>query len=173
MDKIDNLLIYVAKACGDDASFWGKLDEILFLSDCRAFVRLGSPITDLTYEKSRVGLLSPGLDKAVSRMIATAPVPYDADNREMVKMLSHKRVTLKREADMSEFKPEEVAVVDEVVRQLRPLSPQEVYGLLGKSPGWTSAMVGEKIPISAALIPDEPIPPTPEEMDVARALGSV
>jgi hypothetical protein len=76
-----------------------------------------------------------------------------------------------RAPNLAAFSAEDVAIVDNVIDWVRSMSAHELSELTHDLAGWSSARMGEKIPMGTALIPSRPIPPTDEEIAVGMSLA--
>lgn len=144
-------MLYAAeKSASDDRFGATKLNKILFFSDFLFYGLAGSPITGATYQKLVNG---------------PAPVQLKPTAREIenegagifVKRLAfnYTQTVLvpKRQANRSLFTAEEIALVDEVIRDLAPRNARETSDLSHmRSVAWQLAEVGETIPYETVFL---------------------
>jgi hypothetical protein len=168
--KLKELILYVAQRC-ERHHFFGtiKLNKILLYSDWNSYLRRGQGVTGIAYVKDIFGPVPRGMSLLVERMEADRDVVVL--HRPMADLTIQDRVVARREPVLSMFDPEDIAIVNEVIDWIRPMAARKVSDLTHKSVGWNTTHFGEEIPYSAALIPDSPIPLTPEEIDCGVALG--
>lgn len=158
--KLTELTLYIGAKCGLD-EYYGvlKLNKILFYSDFRAFRRLGAPITGVQYRKYPHGP-APAKMKMIRERMHESQTAYEyvnpldavgADGEE----IREKRLLPRRAPNMEVFSSEEIALVDQVIEWLRPMTGRQVSILSHRHPGWRLAELEEEIPYIAALLPDD------------------
>jgi hypothetical protein len=150
-DRFRELLLYVSAKCASHPKFGAvKLNKILFYSDFLAYFRLGEPITGVEYQKLDQGPAPRRLKPIKDEMIA---------NRELAeqpKLLFsgrvQKRLVNLRQPKLDIFEPEQIALVDYVIDQLRYMTADEVSEFGHKEIGWKAAYYGETIPYATAFL---------------------
>lgn len=160
--KFRELMVYVAERIGGDPRFGDiKLNKVLFYVDFWAYNRLGRPVTGAAYQKLDFGPAARALK----------PVRGELEREGAIKMTKRwagtrpQTVTRAcRPADRSLFTPVELALVDEVIAELAPLSAKAVSDQSHEHPGWRLVDERETIPYSTALISTTP----PSERTIAR-----
>jgi len=174
--KLIELILYIgAKCCLDEHYGVLKLNKILFYSDFTAFKTRGEAITGAEYRKYPHGP-APAVMKVLKHQLAQSgevfeyenPLPgLDAEGQPM----SEKRLLPKRKPEIDElFDAEEVAVVDEVIKWLRPMTGTQVSRMSHRHPGWQLVGMEQEIPYSTALLSEEPPAPLPAK-DHQRAVA--
>ena len=164
--RFRELIVYVSAQCASDPHFGStKLNKILFYSDFRAFERLGEPITGMAYFALKEGP-APYLMRPVRReleregAIETEEAP--------VGNFSQIRTIARREADLDLFTKGELAIVHEVIDELRDKTARQVseesHGV-----AWRTRTMGGFIPYEAAFYSDEAA--TAQDIAEARELN--
>jgi antitoxin SocA-like protein len=166
--RFKELVLYVSQKCANDPTFGAtKLNKILFYADFLAYANLGEPITGFEYQKLRWG-------PAPRRLI---PVQAEMIERgELVLQPVHllggkiqKRTINLRNPDLSVFKAEEIALVDEVIEALQSARAEAVSELSHRLVGWKVVQEGESIPYNTIFLSDEPL--TEAEIERGRELA--
>jgi len=161
-DVLKELVLYVGSKCWRDEHYCVlKLNKILFYSDFHAFKVRGKPITGAEYKKYPHGP-APAAMKRVREELEDneeafeykIPLPsFNEDGEQFVE----KRFLAIRAAKLDAFlTAEEIAIVDDVIEALRPLTGAEVSRRSHQHPGWRLAKMNETIPYATALLPDQP-----------------
>lgn len=145
MDKLKNLMLYIAQQCEDDERFGAlKLNKLLFLIDFNAYAAQGKPVTETTYVRRHKG-----------------PVPKDLvpARRELI---NEKKATLERvevvpgypqdvlkpltEPDMSMFNDEERTIIDAIIHGYKPYTGTRLSNASHELLPWKDSLDGEEIP---------------------------
>lgn len=165
--KFRELLLYIAERSERDARFGAtKLNKILFYSDFWAYRKTGSSITGQEYQKLERGPAPKRLLPVVKKMEKQEVCTWaERDHYGLPQC----RLIARREPDLSLFSGEEIAIVDQVIRELWNLNATEVSDLSHQFIGWQIAREGEEIPYSTVRL-GTPRPPTPEEIEYGREL---
>lgn len=158
-NKLRELALYVAGTSVEDPTFGRtKLNKILFFSDFIAYGRWGKPITGATYFR---------LDRGpVARQLLSAQHDLEQKGDAVEVERKHfnrdqKRLLSLRDANLSEFSADEIALVDSVVESLRFYSATRVSDLSHDvAVGWQIADHGEDIPYESVFISTDPLTPT-------------
>lgn len=154
------LVLYVGAKCALDEHYGVlKLNKILFYSDFRAYRTLGTPITGVEYRKyphgpapAIMGPLRERLHKSGDAFEYINPLPgLGADGEGM----SEKRLLPRRAPDMSVFTSAQIALVDQVIEWLRPMTGGDVSRMSHHHPGWRLAEMEDEIPYCAELLPKD------------------
>ncbi len=152
-DKLQELILYVsARSLSDPRHGMTKLNKILFFSDFGAFRQLGRSITGAEYQHLPQGpcphQLIPAL-KALGDDIKEIPEQtYAGTQRRLVPL---------RDPDLSLFTGAEIAVVENVLSELRPLTNKQVSDLSHDTMAWRLTDLKQEIPYGMALLSsDEP-----------------
>jgi hypothetical protein len=150
--KFKELILYVAQKSESDPYYGAvKLNKILFFSDFLAYGKLGHPITGETYRKRQYGPAPTDLLQIREQMIEA--------KEAAMKRRDHfgnmqERLEALREPDLSLFGGAEIAIVDEVLEQLRGKNATEVSELSHRFSGWQDAQDDEIIPYQTVFISD-------------------
>ena len=166
--KFRELILYVARETESDPKCGKtKLYKILFYSDFWAFSKLGHSISEEEYHKLKNGP-APRRAYPVLKEMSEAQLCVwamrDYFGRKQQKLLAL------REPDLSTFSGEEIAIVQEVIRILRPYDATDVSDLSHRFIGWQLAEEGETIPYSTVAL-GAPRPPTSNEIEYGRRLA--
>lgn len=168
--KLKELMLYVAQRCEKHTLFGTiKMNKILFFADMNSFLRRGFGVTGVGYVKKQFGPVPKGIDALIEQMKANGEA--SVQNRQMPDLTSQKRLVALRKPNLEVIDSESLAIVDDVLEWMRPMTANEISELSHKSIGWTVARHGEDIPYATALLPDAPIPLSPEEVDYGLRLG--
>ena len=148
-ERLKELILYLAKRSADDAYFGAtKLNKLLFFSDFMAFGQLGAPITGATYQKLKWGPAPRELLPVQREMQREA----SAKIKRASAFTPDKTVAL-REPDISQFTPQEIAIVDEVLEALKHDNATMVSDRSHKfSVGWQVAGEQEEIPYGTVFL---------------------
>ena len=138
--RFRELILYCALK-SDKHQYFGatKLNKSLFYADFLAYRALGSSITGAEYLALEHG---------------PAPRQFVAEREAMVRnsdiAIQHwarqQRVVALREPDLGDFSGAEIAIVDEVIDELRPLDAGDVSDLSHAFLGWKAAGPTVKLP---------------------------
>lgn len=131
--KFKELVLYIAGQCKDDI-FWGvtKLNKQLFFSDFLAYRELGEAITGADYMAIEYG-------PAPKRMCPIRETMLLDEDIIIERRAFQERIIPLRPAKLDDFSPEELALVDEVIDQLRESDSDEVVELSHRFHGWVAA----------------------------------
>src|ERR1035437_5992274 len=153
-DKLRELVLYVATASEGDEPFGKvKLNKILFFADFEAYLRFGRSITGHEYQKLAQGPaprallpLFPGLCKPAQPddNLAVRVNDYYGRNQE--------RPFALRVPNTKKFAPEELRLVDDLVKKFRGKNAKQMSERSHMFTGWQVAKLGETIPYHQALI---------------------
>jgi hypothetical protein len=162
--RLRELILHIAKASVFDDKFdKAKLIGILFYADFTSFRLFGKPITGAKYWKLPDSPVPVGLDPLLEEMVGAGDLGVDLPGYSHLPM----RVVAQREPNYALFAAQDIAYVDEVIRNLWDLSGTDVtdltHGVMFKV-----LEVLEAIPYEASIISDEEI--TEENIIGAREL---
>jgi hypothetical protein len=162
--KLAELILYISKMSQDDPRFGAtKLNKILFFSDFSQYRKRRKSITDDTYQRLENGPAPKHLVPVRDRLIAKKSLAIQ--NVSYYGKKQARPVAL-RDADLSLFKAEEIALVDAVIKAFWHKDGTDVSLLSHDFIGWRVAKNREEIPYSVALV-------TPRELTVSEiAYGS-
>ncbi len=167
--KLAELILYIAQKCASDDTFGAtKLNKLLFHADFLAYGEFGEPITGVEYMKLEKGPAPRPLVPVREKMkasgdLAVIPIPYYDMPRPQ------ERPIALRDADLSSFKPEEIALVDAIIQQFWGKSAAEITKMTHRYRGWRIAKkIRDTIPYTAVFLSDEPL--TEYELQHAKEL---
>lgn len=145
-DKFKELVLYIAQKSVDDSTYGAvKLNKLLFFSDFLAYANLGESITGATYQKLQHGPCARALLPVQGELIAkneAVVVPVGVSGN-----FTQKRLVALRAPDLTLFKPDEIALVDSVIEQLKGATATKVSRFSHRwSLGWKAASIGEDVP---------------------------
>lgn len=151
--KLQELIVYVAARSLSDSRFgMTKLNKILFFSDFGAFRQTGQSITGAVYQHLPQGPCPHQLLPALSALgddVVEAEEPTFAGPQ--------KRLVPRRQAELERFSGAEIAVVEEVLSELRPLTNKQAGDLSHETMAWRLTDDRQEIPYGTALLSsDEP-----------------
>jgi hypothetical protein len=152
--RFAELMLYVSAKCASDPKFGAtKLNKILFYSDFLAYAQLGNSITGFEYQKLPHGpaprhilTVRRNLEREGALEVKNVPL---RDGRIQTRLVS------KRSPKMDLFEPEEISVVEEVIKQLWALDAEGVSTLSHIETGWQVARSRETIPYGTIFISDK------------------
>lgn len=164
--KLGELILYVSERCEADRHFGAtKLNKILFFADFLFYQKTGRSITGQEYQRLPNG-------PAPRRLIPVRQTLVDAGDLAVRERLTHGRRQLRtfavREADLSGFGGDEIAVVDHVIDVLWDHSATDASDLSHTLTGWRLARDGDTIPYESAFLSERKL--TREEADYALEL---
>lgn len=152
--RLSELVLYIASTCEFDRGFGAvKLNKVLFYSDFGAYLRLGRPITGVTYRRLQHGPVPRALPRVREQLIA--------EGRAVLKTTPFHGFAVARliglvEPDLDLFTSREIALVDEIVRAATSRSASELSERTHEFRGWELAEHGEDIPYSTVFLATGP-----------------
>lgn len=156
--KFDGLVLYAAQRADEDSDRWfgaTKLNKILFYCDWVAYRRRGRPITGANYRKLPAGPVPRELLKARDALIDSGRVRLVA--RPVMTYVQHRLIPTSSVDPLEYFEQDELAIIDEVIDTLAPMTAAQVSELSHREIGWKAAPLGDDIPYETALLsPDAP-----------------
>ena len=157
-NKFAELILYVAKQSDCDPTFGAvKLNKILWASDFIAYGKLGKAITGQEYFKLENG--------PAPRRLLPVRSKLEEQGRAAVQKLerygfTQQRLVALEEPDLSDFTGEEIAIVDDVIRELFGKSADDVSRWSHQFPGWMAAALQETIPYETVFVSRRPLTET-------------
>lgn len=166
--KFKELVLYVAWKSESDEKFGAlKLNKILFYSDFWAYGRYGKTITGATYQHLKMGPAPKALPPARRELEESGAAVVR--NTDYYGKKQNRLVPLRR-PDLSLFRAEEIALVDEVIAKLWNKNGMEVSELSHLEVGWQITDMQEQIPYSTVFVSDEM--PSPQVVARAREIAT-
>lgn len=155
--RFKDLLLYVAQQLADDPTFGEtKLNKVLFFADFEAFRLLGGPITGAEYQKNKFGPTARRYTVMRDELIRWEQL--EVERRVVVDHVQDVPTLKNIEPNIEQFSPDELAIVDRVIAEMRLYTNTEASDESHKrSAGWRARDFGETIPYSSALINPEPL----------------
>jgi uncharacterized phage-associated protein len=170
IDKIKELILYVAKRSETDATFGAtKLNKLLYFCDFYAYRKAWRTITGVNYQKLENGpaprcMLPVRAEMVEAGELRIVPTEYFGFPQE--------RVVALRPADLSSFGEDMVSVVDRVIDRFWGMTATEISKFSHRFPGWDLARLGENIPPESALL-EYSHTPSREDLETAASLEGV
>lgn len=165
-DKLRELILYIAEHSEGDLPFGKvKLQKILFYADFIMFARSGRSITGQQYTKFPYGPVIRKVDALLDELQAAGSLALA--NRTYHGKLQQRPLAL-REPELGRFTGEEIAIVDQVIGELRGRSAKDVSDLSHQFLGWEVTEMYQPIPYETVLV--DAGPPTEDEEEYARSL---
>lgn len=152
-EKLQELILYVSSRSRTDPRFgMTKLNKILFFSDFGAFRQLGRSITGAVYQHLPQGpcphQLLPAVEALGDAVTAISERTYAGTQTRLMAV---------RPPDLSLFTGAEIAVVEDVLTDLAPLTNKQVSDLSHDTMAWRLTEERQEIPYGMALLSsDEP-----------------
>lgn len=166
-DKAREMILYVCLASETDPAFGAtKLNKILFFADRQAYLQWGHSISGVEYQKLPNG-------PAPREMVCLMESMQEAKElllveREYFGHRQKKPIALREPCLTLFFNAEEIALIDEVVREMWTMNATQISNLSHDCLGWKLAREGETIPYASALLESRDL--TEAEIEQAFAL---
>jgi hypothetical protein len=152
--KLRELVIYVAERSAGDSRFgMTKLNKILFFSDFEAYLRTGRSITGAAYQHLDEGPAPHQMLPVLESLKRDSAV---IEKREQTYGGAQRRIIATREADLSDFSGPEVAVINEVIDRLAPLTNFEARELSHLELAWRLTHDKQEIPYGTVYLASDP-----------------
>ncbi|HEY0783381.1 MAG TPA: Panacea domain-containing protein [Thermoanaerobaculia bacterium] len=151
-EKFRELILYIAQQSEGDSTFGKtKLNKILFFCDFLSFRAYGESITGQRYFKLPFGPAPRALVPVVNELEQEDACLWV---RRSHFGLPQDKLVAKREARLDVFSPQDIALSDFVLRQLRDNDASEVSALSHEFVGWQLAEDKEDIPYETIFLGD-------------------
>jgi hypothetical protein len=161
LQRMRELIVYISKASETDPYFGAiKLNKILYHSDFRAFERLGVPLTGSPYFRLKNGPAPKAMIPIRRGLIEEKAIKLE--KVECGPYLQHRLVAL-REPVMQHFTADEIAIVDEVIKELWSQTATEVSDA-SHDVRWRTLGDQDFLPYEFAFLSDE----APTTSDIER-----
>jgi len=148
-EKLRELIVYVAhKSVGDRNFGMTKLNKILFFADFTAYQRNGRSITGAVYQHLDQGPCPQQLVPALADLKRGAL----KEVKESTYVGVRRRLIPTRSADTSLFAGDEIALIDEIIDILAPMTNTEVSELSHRTMAWRLTEDRQEVPYGTALI---------------------
>lgn len=164
--RLRELILHIARQSEGDETFGAvKLNKLLFIADFVAHVKFGKPITGQGYFALEHGPAPRRLKPVLEAMKEYGEAATREDDFHGFRQ---QRTFALREADLSLFRGEEIALVDHVVRDLWGRTGTEMSEASHEFIGWKVAKEGETVPYSVGLVQRRE--PTKTEQEAVKRL---
>lgn len=162
--KLAELILYVSDRCADDPRFGAtKLNKILFYADFIAYGKLGKPITGQAYQKLKFGPAPRRLMPVRDGLIAASELAIQSKDHFGK---GQKRTVALREANLSQFSGDEIAIVEDMIKAFWDANATEASEASHRTCAWKYADEGEDIPYESVFLSDRPL----TERELAHAV---
>lgn len=166
--RFRELIIYISRECEDDPAFGAtKLNKILYFSDFRAFERFGIPLTGFRYFRLPQGPAPKALIPVRKALIEEGAIRLD--RIPLAPGITLDKTVALRAPALEHFTSDEIAVVDEVIKELWDLNATEVSNA-SHDVRWRVLTHKDSLPYEMAYLSDEP--PTAKEIARTRELAA-
>lgn len=154
-DKMRELILYISQSCATQHNFGKtKLVKTLYFADVFSFLRSGQPITGWAYIRMPYGPFPDDIESELEGMIRSNQLQIQAARASSWYEVQ-KPVNL-REPNLSLFTPDEIHVVNGVIRQLEGLSGSTLSEI-SHVMAWKFAREGEEIPYESIHLDTRPL----------------
>jgi len=150
MNKLEELIIYIAKKSESDAAFGAtKLNKILFVADFNHYGLYGKPISDEVYVHRSQGPTPKIMKTALTKLtqegrIRVAHVEYHG--------YLQKRVVPLAAPNMSLFSQSEISFVDHIIEQCRDFNGSYMSKWTHELLPWLITKLEQEIPYEAVFV---------------------
>ncbi len=166
--KLRELIVYVAAKTANKPFGDTKMNKTIYYADFEAYRRLGRSITGASYHKLDFGPAPKAFFPVREELRREGAVTVKERSFGNLRQ----RVTrAARDPDSHLFDGAELAIINEVIERLRPLSAKAVSDMSHEEPGWKLVEMREDVPYWTALISDEPASENVLARARARATG--
>ncbi len=163
-DKLQELILFVSQRSEGDPLFGAtKLNKLLFYADFLAYATLGSAITSHRYQKLKNGP-APRAVLPILRRMESQGLIVQVQRNHFGK--PQRRTIACRDANLSRFSAEEIALVTDILDYCRGKNAREMSLMSHKFAGWKLAEEGEDIPYEVMLAQLE----KPTDDDLSRGM---
>lgn len=149
--KFKELMLYAAEKCAGD-NFFGatKLNKILFFADFLSYGMTGTPMTGATYVRRQNGPVPNELVPTREELVNNEEAVVI--KKQIFNKTQHRLVAM-RSPNRHAFKPEEIDLIDDVIKFLAPMSASQASEVShNRSYAWEVAKEGEIIPYPAVFL---------------------
>ena len=167
VSKFQELILYLAHKSEDDPRFGAtKLNKLLFYTDFGSYRMLGKPVTGATYQHLPAGPAPRQFLDAKRYLVDSGHAaleirPYFAGAQD--------RLVPKRDADLSEFSPEEIEIADSVIDEFWDYNARRISEYSHQEWAWISTSDFEDIPYYRAWVSSEIL--TPEQIEEGQKVA--
>ncbi len=171
MEKLRELMLFIATRSRFDKWFGAtKLNKIMFHAEFRFFQRYGKHITGASYRRlARGPVLRPFKSVVAQLEESKAAIMDEVPIGENV---AQHRLVARRESNLSLFTAMEIAIIDEVIDELRDMNGKQLSDASHEHRGWQLVEHGEDIPYETAFLADGPPVLTDDQIAFGQSLAS-
>jgi hypothetical protein len=167
LQRLRELIVYISEKSEHDQYYGAtKLNKILYHSDFRAFERFGVPLTGAAYFRLPKGPAPRLMLPVRNKLISEGAIRLDKIS--LGHGLEQHRIVALRRPVLEHFTSDEIALVDEIIKELWPQTATEVSDA-SHDVRWRTLEHRDPIPYEFAFLSDDPI--TPEEIERTRELA--
>lgn len=153
LQRFRELIIYISKRSENDPHYGAtKLNKILYHSDFKAFERFGVPLTGAAYFRLPNGPAPRAMLPVRRELIAERAISLE--KLVLSNGYEQHRIAALRNPVMEHFTADEIALVDEVIRELWPQNATEVSDA-SHDVRWRVLQHKDNIPYEFAFLSDE------------------
>lgn len=168
-EKFKQLLLFIAKRSEDDPRYGAtKLNKLLFFADFLAYAQLGKPITGQTYFRLKMGPAPKRLLPLRRELFKAGAAAIERRNRGGRR--AQERVIALVEPNLKEFTGAEIALVEEIIRELWDMDGTDLSDLSHRMPAWQAFEDEDEIPYQAVFVQLRPL--TEAECVFGRSLST-
>lgn len=166
--KLAELILFISERSEGDVRFGAvKLNKLLFYADFLAYLHHGSSVTGQEYQKLHNGPAPRRLMSVRDALIASGALAVcEAEHHNR----SQERTFALREADLTGFTADEIALVTEIISANWDRNAAEFSHLSHEFHGWEDVGIGETIPYEIVLLSNRP--PTDRDLRRCRAASN-
>lgn len=148
-EKLQELILFIAQRSEGDPLFGAvKLNKLLFYADFLAYATLGSAMTWHRYQKLKNGPAPRAMLPVLGKMESQGLI-VQVDRSHFGK--SQRRTIARRDANLSKFSADEIALVTDIIDHCRGKNAREMSLMSHKFAGWKLAEEGEDVPYEVML----------------------
>lgn len=148
-EKFKNLIHYICHKVRDPSKLGKtKLNKILYYSDFVYYLKTYKSITGEKYVKNEFGPVPANINKTLRVLVEEGKI---AEREMAVIDFTRQEIVSIKQPDISEFKPEEIALIDEIIDVISNNHTAESISNLTHNDIWETARYGEEIPYYAIL----------------------
>lgn len=169
--RFRELILYISKACQNDQWFGAvKLNKILYHSDFRAFERFGIPLTGVRYWRLPKGPAPKPLVPVRNELVREGALRVE--QRQVGPDHCQKRPIALRDPVTDLFTADELALVDEVIRDLWDQTAAEVSDA-SHDIRWSALTDKDPMPYELVHLSGEPLSDAEQSRtrELAKELG--
>jgi hypothetical protein len=167
-EKLQELIVYIADASEGDRRFgMTKFNKILFFSDFEAYRRTGSSITGAEYMHLDQGPVPHQMLPSTQTLQASGAI---AERREETYGGTQRRWVALRQANLDLFSAPEIAIVNEILTELAPLTNKQAANLSHETMAWRLTESDQEVPYGTALLSSDT--PSDEDLRWLEAVGA-